>query len=126
MCYTLCTEEVNVMYKRLKTIRKALGYNQETFAKKIGLGKTSVSAFETGYRQLSQRNFDIICNTFNVNPDWLRNGKGEMFLPPKSPTLVNIQQEYNLSNQAMMFVQNFLELDSKQQDEFLQLMDKLF
>ena len=114
------------MYKRLKTIRKALGYNQETFAKKIGLGKTSVSAFETGYRQLSQRNFDIICNTFNVNPDWLRNGKGEMFLPPKSPTLVNIQQEYNLSNQAMMFVQNFLELDSKQQDEFLQLMDKLF
>ena len=114
------------MNNRLRELRDKLGLTQEQLAQRIGLSKYSVSSIEIGHRQLSQRNFDIICNTFNVNPDWLRNGKGEMFLPPKSPTLINIQREYNLSNQAMMFVQNFLELDPKQQDEFLQLMDKLF
>lgn len=65
--------------ERVKQIRKMLKLNQSDFGAKIGIGQGAVTDIEREKVGLSARNFDAICSAFNVNPEWLRDGKGEMF-----------------------------------------------
>ena len=69
-----------IMIKNLKLLRKTLGLKQDEFGKKIGRTKSAISNYEAGTRQIDNTTIKLICNVFNVNPDWLLNGTGEMFL----------------------------------------------
>ena len=71
--------ENNAVHHRLRLVRKALNLNQIEFAKQIGLTQTSLSMIEVGNNTLTDKNIKLICATFNVSEQWLRNGKGEMF-----------------------------------------------
>lgn len=68
------------MKERLKLLRKSLGLTQTEFADKIGKTMRSVQNYEAGTRQIDNTTTMFICSTFNVNPDWLLNGTGEMFI----------------------------------------------
>jgi len=52
---------------------------QEQLAQRLGIGKAALSMIETGRASLSARNRNIIVQEFNVNPEWLETGKGNMF-----------------------------------------------
>ena len=67
------------MGHRLKLIRKTLGMTQEQLAQRLGVGKTALSMIETGKARLSNRNKNILVQEFNVSPEWLESGVGEMF-----------------------------------------------
>ena len=68
------------MIHRLKEVRKALGFNQTNFAKQLGITQTAYSMIENGNRPLADKYIKVICSVFNVSENWLRNGKGVMFL----------------------------------------------
>lgn len=68
------------MVRRLKEIRKALGFNQTDFAKHLGITQTSYSMIENGNRPLADKYVKVICSSFNVNESWFLTGEGEMFL----------------------------------------------
>lgn len=67
------------MNTRIKEVRKYLNLTQEQFAKEIGLKQSSYSDMENGNYQITERTIITICLKFNVNEDWLKTGKGEMF-----------------------------------------------
>ena len=67
------------MGHRLKLIRKTLGMTQEQLAQRLGVGKTALSMIETGKARLSNRNKNILVQEFNVSPEWLESGVGEIF-----------------------------------------------
>ncbi|MDR1175302.1 MAG: helix-turn-helix domain-containing protein [Treponema sp.] len=67
------------MRNRFKSIRKELRLNQTEFARLIGIRQTALSMIEVGTTPLTDKNIKLICATFNVNEQWLRTGKGEMF-----------------------------------------------
>ncbi|MCD8147990.1 MAG: helix-turn-helix domain-containing protein [Clostridiales bacterium] len=67
--------------ERLKLVRKQTGLSQSSFAKKLGLRQSTISAIERGVRPLSQRYAKIICSTFDINEHWLYTGDGEMLIP---------------------------------------------
>ncbi|KEI94399.1 transcriptional regulator (plasmid) [Clostridium botulinum A2B3 87] len=67
------------MNTRVKQIRNSIGLTQEDFAKKIDLKRSSLANIESGSVKLTERNIKTICNTFNVNENWLVSGEGEMF-----------------------------------------------
>ena len=67
------------MGHRLKLIRKTLGMTQEQLAQRLGVGKTALSMIETGKARLSNRNKNFLVQEFNVSPEWLETGEGEMF-----------------------------------------------
>lgn len=73
------TLSMKIMRERLKRIRKKLGLNQTEFARLIGLRQTALSMIEVGTTTLTDKNVKLICATFNVNEQWFRTGKGEMF-----------------------------------------------
>ncbi len=67
------------MNSRLKLIRKELGVTQDVIAGKLGIGKSALSMIETGKATLSERNKNILVQEFNVSPEWLESGHGDMF-----------------------------------------------
>lgn len=70
------------MNSRLKEIRLKLKLSQKKFGDKLFLSQDQISLLENGKRNLIDRTLNDICRTFNVNEEWLRYGKGEMFIDP--------------------------------------------
>ena len=64
----------------LIALREVLGVSQEELGNKIGLSRFSVSNYESGKRNITDRVVQDICREFNVNEHWLRSGDGDMFI----------------------------------------------
>lgn len=69
------------MKDRIRLLRKELKLNQTDFGERIGVKQASVAGYEAGIRTPLGAVITSICREFNVSEDWLRTGKGEMFLP---------------------------------------------
>jgi len=70
---------------RLDLLVSNLGVKKMDFAKKIHFSQSYVSMVLNGEKtNPSVRFFDAVCREFNVNPEWLKNGKGTMFVKPDS------------------------------------------
>lgn len=110
------------MNNRIKQIRKSLNIDQQTFGNLIGLAPTTISSIETGYRQLSDRNINIICDTFNVNPNWLRTGEGKMFLSTDASLLDSLQKKYNLSLTERELVERYISLSPSDREKFTSIL----
>lgn len=67
------------MNERIKRLRKELKLTQQQFADKIKVKRNTVATYEMGRSVPSDSAIALICKTFHVNEDWLRNGNGEMF-----------------------------------------------
>lgn len=66
---------------RIKELRKTLKLTQEEFGSRVGVKGNTIGNYELSLRNPSDAIIHSICREFNVNEDWLRHGKGEMFLP---------------------------------------------
>jgi transcriptional regulator with XRE-family HTH domain len=64
--------------KRIAELRKKLGLSKAKFAERIGITGQFVSMVESGKSKFTEANIRLICFTFKVNEEWLREGKGEM------------------------------------------------
>jgi len=65
--------------ERIKLLRQSLGLTQKEFASKIGIGEKTLRNYESGKFTPKEAVLRAIEQTFNVNPEWLRHGRGEMF-----------------------------------------------
>jgi transcriptional regulator with XRE-family HTH domain len=79
--------------ERLKLLRKTLKLNQTEFAKKLGVTFSAVSLMELGKTNLTDQNINLICLTFHIREEWLREGKGEMFID-NDPALIDILETF--------------------------------
>ena len=68
------------MNERLKKLRKTLDMTQQEFADRIGTKRNTIAKYETDTNVPSAAVISLICREFNVNEEWLREGKGEMFI----------------------------------------------
>ncbi|MDE6182293.1 MAG: XRE family transcriptional regulator [Eubacteriales bacterium] len=117
------------MIKRLKELRtEFLKLSQEELARKIGLTKSAISDIERGKNSLKDNNLKLICQTFNVNEEWLRNGVGDIFKEDnKKKSLIDIiEEEYNLSTLSKSIVNKYLKLGKKEQAMFEKFVIELF
>lgn len=68
------------MKERIRQLRKQLKFNQTEFGEKVGVKGNTIGNYELGLRNPSEAVIFSICREFNVNEEWLRTGKGEMFI----------------------------------------------
>ena len=68
------------MKDRIKKIRKELDLTQQKFGERIGVKGNTIAQYENGRNEPIDAVISIICREFNVNEEWLRTGKGEMFI----------------------------------------------
>lgn len=68
------------MKNRIKEVRISYNLTQQAFADKLQITRSNIAGYETGKRLPSDAVVSLICREFNVNEDWLRTGKGDMFI----------------------------------------------
>lgn len=68
------------MNDRIKELRKAMSLSQEKFGELLGITKSGVSDIESGRRKVTDQHVIMLVNN-GVNEEWLRTGKGSMFIP---------------------------------------------
>ncbi len=67
------------MNERLKILRKALGLTMEGLGNRLGVGKSAINKLEKGENNITDQMQKSIIREFDVNPEWLLHGTGEMF-----------------------------------------------
>lgn len=96
---------------RIKLLRKGLDLTQALFAQKIGLKATAIGLYESGDRTVTERSIVTICQTFSVNEEWLRTGKGKMFKQDENTVVSQLSREYGLDDLDRRIIENYLQLD---------------
>ena len=96
--------------ERMRELRLSLGLTQAEFGARVGLKQAVIGQMETGARNLTARNFDLICEKFSVNPDWLRSGTGAVHVETKTSTFDTLCIEKNLTMQEKSMLRAFLSL----------------
>lgn len=59
---------------RVRELRKAQGFSQESFAARCGLDRTYIGGIERGERNVSLRNIEIIARSLDVSISMLMQG----------------------------------------------------
>ena len=88
---------MKTVYERIKEIRTQLGLSQVEFSERIFLSKSFYGDIEIGKKKVNDRITFIISKQFNVNEDWIKTGKGEMFID--TPPDVRMEKLLNIYNQ---------------------------
>ena len=99
------------MNERIKQLRKTLGFTQQEFAERIGVKRNTIAQYETGRNEPIGSVLNLICKEYNVNPDWLRNGSGEMFIEPAIFSLDEYAQANKLNKTEISIIRGFMELN---------------
>jgi transcriptional regulator with XRE-family HTH domain len=100
--------------ERIAILRKELGLNQTKFANKIGVTSQLISKIEVGNAKLTESNIRLICFTFKVNEEWLREGKGDM-----------LDDESLLSERERRLFEQFRKLSPTAQQMIIEYVKKL-
>jgi transcriptional regulator with XRE-family HTH domain len=92
---------MKTVYDRIKEIRIELGISQVEFSKRIFVSKSFYGDIEIGKKKINDRIIFIISKQFNVSDEWIKTGKGEMFIdtPPdiRKEKLLNIYNQLDSS-----------------------------
>lgn len=81
------------MKDRILKIRKDAGLNQTEFGNVIGATRPMIASYECGRVVPDAAKRMLICEKFNVNPDWLENGTGETYRTGLIPQLQSALRE---------------------------------
>lgn len=96
------------MNERIKKIRKTLNLSQEEFGAKIGLTRSSISKFEKGKINMSEQSLKLMCIEFNLNPVWLIEGTGEIFL--RDDDIDRLAGKHNLDEFWIKILKGIIEM----------------
>lgn len=99
------------MNNRLRLLRKSLNLTQQEFADRLSVKRNTIANYETGRNEPVDSVFSLICREFNVNPDWLRNGTGDMHLEKSTFSLDDYANANKLTDLEKEIIRNFMELE---------------
>lgn len=111
---------------RILQLRKELSLTQEEFGNKIGIKKSSMSSIEKNKSNPSEQTIKFICKEFNVNYDWLVDGKGEIFIDTDRTTIELLADDYKLRPVEVSLIEEFVKLDEEERDVLLNYLQNVF
>ena len=113
------------MEERLKELRKQLKLSQKDFGNKLGVGDTAISKIEKGENKLSYRMALSICSIFNVNIDWLLEGKGDIFVSLPNLLFDQISEKYELDDFDRKLLRSYMELSPEERKTVKKIFNSL-
>lgn len=114
------------MNTRIKKIRQLAKMTQEQFANAISVKAASVSMWESGARNPTDMAINSICREFMVNEEWLRSGKGDMFVADSTSELDKILLDSNATPQTCAIIRKYLTLPKETQDKVYNFVKEIF
>ena len=109
---------------RVFFLRKQLNLSQESFGKRIGIKKSSMSSIEKNKSNPSNQTIKLICNEFNVSYNWLVDGDGDIFIEDDESTIEMLKRDYNLRDVEVRLIEEFLKLDENERDVLINYLER--
>jgi transcriptional regulator with XRE-family HTH domain len=105
---------------RIRQIRKDSSFkNQSDFANFLGTTRPAIASYELGKVIPNNTFLQLLCSKFNVSIDWLKFGKGEMYVQTDDSIFEDFAQKYSLSPAERDVARYCLQLTSTQRAEIL-------
>lgn len=111
--------------QRVRQLRKELKLSQPAFGEKLGVSKDVIVNIELERAPIKELMIKMICKTFNVNPLWLEEGMGEMFLDVPDTILDDLAIEFDLSPTEKNIVTNYLRMSPEERRKVADMLHKL-
>ncbi|RKI36905.1 XRE family transcriptional regulator [bacterium D16-51] len=138
----MASQELTEIPQRITYLRQdILQITQAQFADAINISQTYLSLLENGSRTITEPIIDQIFSQFKINPDWLYQGKGEIFqsgadfdkekliISQQKSAIDKLQTAYSLKESELNFISWYLSLTPKERGNFsksLNLIKTLF
>jgi len=84
--------------QRVKKLRKKLNLTQNEFSAIITVSSGQLACIETEKRNVNKRTIKLICDSFNVNNEWLLTGEGPVYLDDKDSKYTKLLALYDTLN----------------------------
>lgn len=110
---------------RVKQIRLSLRLSQPKFGEKLGVSRDVISNIELERVEPKEILLKHICKTYNVNPLWLAEGKGEMFFDVSEGLIEDLAIEYELTETEKKIVSNFVKLPADERVQVIETIKKI-
>lgn len=118
---------IKTVNERIKEIRKKAKMNQKDFGHTIGLTQSAVSWIEIPGNTVTEQNIMQISSIYNVSPEWLKTGSGEVYTLQNKEVLEKAFDKFELTAEQRRLMSIFLEMPPKKRQKvavaFLTLYD---
>lgn len=100
--------------ERIKYYRETIaGLSQSKFAQSLEISKSNLANIEVGRVNLTDRVINNICDTYNINEEWLRTGEGPM------------EKQKTRDEEILSFIDKIKETDNVFAKRFIMALSKL-
>lgn len=114
------------MNERIAALRRELKLTQAEFGKKVGVARNTIATYESGVREPKDSVLLMMTKEFKVDIDWLKTGRGDMFLTVPEDAIDDFAVEFGLTDIAKEFLREFVKFSANDQKEFLGYLKRLF
>ena len=112
------------MNERIKQIRKALNMSQDEFGKRLGVTRGAITNIELNKTEPKPLFIKLICDTFEVNEEWVNTGAGEMFVQKNRSDVIADFLADVLKEEDESFKRRFVEMLANLSVEEWELLEK--
>lgn len=109
---------IELRKEHLPKKRKKKSITQNEFGELLGVSRSVIVNIEYNRVPIKDHMIKLICQTFNVNEEWLRNGTEPIFKEKENDALKEIFKQYGLSEFMQDIAIRYLNLDEKEQEAF--------
>ena len=113
------------MNERIKLIRKALNLSQDEFGKRLGVTRGAITNIELNKTEPKPLFIKLICETFEVNEEWVLNGTGEMFAQKTRSDVITDFLADALKEEDSSFKRRFIEMLANLSVDEWELLEKM-
>ena len=115
------------MNERIKKLRNNLNLTMKKFGENLGVSESAVSRMESGQYKITETLVKLIIKHFNVNEEWLKTGKGEMYITDKESKRAYLIGKYLAENDKfkLKVIDFMLEASDEDWDLFKKFVDKV-
>lgn len=111
--------------ERIKELRNCLNLSQTAFGQRIGVSRDVINNYEQLRVNVPPPTERAICAEFNVNPEWLQTGKGEMFVRPANTFIDELAAKYNVDDFLKRALVAYMSLSDSEKAAVKRFIDKL-
>ena len=116
------------IHERIKYLReKVLNLKQSEMSLKIGLKQGSLSDIERKKtKTVTDRIIKDISREFNISENWLRTGKGEMFITSEIFSLDEQAKKNKLTDLEIAIMRSYMNLDREIREKLMDELEAIF
>lgn len=111
-------ERIKFFRTEISKNNKGKNYSQRQFAEQIGVSHGVINNIESNLVDAKDHIVKLICQTFNVNEDWLRNGNEPIFNEKEETSITELLKAQGIKPMVLQIIENYLKMTDDNKKAF--------